>query len=251
MYLSMILAKSASGLLVGSKLGRCCSGLHCLASRCRVSSRPRQPQELPRFRAGTNLVRVDAYVSLQGQALTDLKVEDFQVFEDDKLQKIENFELVTARRAESAVGAHRSDQRARHASGRRRRHPCVHALPRSSCACRWPARIAPRSRSSILLDRMIGPDDLIGVMTSQISPSSVTYGRRTSSIERMITDNWIWGTRDRTAIAADAGGRGVVTPVMAPPRGPSSIAFARSRRSMPSRASSFTSMAFVPNESSC
>src|SRR5918993_471711 len=56
-----------------------------------------QPEELPRFRAGTNLVRVDAYVSKDDVAITDLKAEDFEVFEDDKPQKVEAFELVTAR----------------------------------------------------------------------------------------------------------------------------------------------------------
>ena len=56
-----------------------------------------QPGELPRFRAGTNLVRVDAYVSKDDVAVTDLKAEDFVVYEDDKLQTVESFELVTAR----------------------------------------------------------------------------------------------------------------------------------------------------------
>src|SRR5688500_19433213 len=56
-----------------------------------------QQPELPRFRAGTNLVRVDAYVSKDDVAITDLKAEDFEDFEDDKPQKVEAFELVTAR----------------------------------------------------------------------------------------------------------------------------------------------------------
>ena len=55
------------------------------------------PQEMPRFRAGANLVRVDAYVSLKGAAVTDLKAEDFAVYEDDRPQAIENFELIRAR----------------------------------------------------------------------------------------------------------------------------------------------------------
>ena len=32
---------------------------------------------MPRFRAGANLVRVDAYVSKDDVALTDLKADDF------------------------------------------------------------------------------------------------------------------------------------------------------------------------------
>ena len=58
----------------------------------------RPPEEqLPRFRAGANLVRVDAYVSVDGVAVTDLKPEDLEVYEDDKLQRIESVELIEAR----------------------------------------------------------------------------------------------------------------------------------------------------------
>ena len=60
-----------------------------------LAERPEQP--MPRFRAGANLVRVDAYVSKDDVALTDLKAADFEVYEDDKPQQIENFELIEAR----------------------------------------------------------------------------------------------------------------------------------------------------------
>ena len=53
------------------------------ARRCCSRS---SPSSMPRFRAGANLVRVDAYVSKDDVALTDLKAEDFTVYEDDKPQ---------------------------------------------------------------------------------------------------------------------------------------------------------------------
>src|SRR6188472_4027289 len=57
-----------------------------------------QPEpSLPRFRAGANLVRVDTYVSTGDAAVTDLTVDDFTVFEDDRPQQIENLELIRAR----------------------------------------------------------------------------------------------------------------------------------------------------------
>ena len=63
-----------------------------------VAQQPAQEvPQLPRFRAGANLVRVDAYVSVNGQAVTDLTADDFEVLEDDTPQKIENFELVRPR----------------------------------------------------------------------------------------------------------------------------------------------------------
>src|SRR5262245_56101287 len=54
--------------------------------------------EQPRFRGGANLVRVDAYFTKDGKPVTDLTSADVEVFEDDKPQKLEHFELV-ARRA--------------------------------------------------------------------------------------------------------------------------------------------------------
>ena len=39
---------------------------------------------------------------------------------------------------------------------------------------------------------MIGPDDLIGVMTPEMSPSAITYSRKTASIEKAVTDTWRW-----------------------------------------------------------
>ena len=47
------------------------------------------------FRAGINFVTVDAYVSdSKGQPITDLKQSDFDVFEDNKPQKIEQFRFI-------------------------------------------------------------------------------------------------------------------------------------------------------------
>ena len=41
-----------------------------------------------------------------------------------------------------------------------------------------------RSRSSKRSTSVIGPDDLIGVMTPEMSPSAITYSRKTTSIEK-------------------------------------------------------------------
>ena len=55
-----------------------------------------QAQE-PRFRGGTNLVRLDVYVSVDGTAVTDLTADDFEVLEDNAPQQVTSFELVRAR----------------------------------------------------------------------------------------------------------------------------------------------------------
>ena len=60
----------------------------------RTSRRP--PQQPPiTFRAEVNYVEVDARVlDAQGKFVTDLKPDDFQVFEDGKPQKVTAFSLV-------------------------------------------------------------------------------------------------------------------------------------------------------------
>jgi VWFA-related protein len=53
------------------------------------------PAGQPIFRGGINIVRVDAIVTdRQGNPVTDLKAEDFEVFEDNKPQTIDTFRLV-------------------------------------------------------------------------------------------------------------------------------------------------------------
>lgn len=56
---------------------------------------PAPPQEQPVFRTGINFVRVDAIVTdRQGNPVNDLKIEDFEVAEDGKVQTLETMRLV-------------------------------------------------------------------------------------------------------------------------------------------------------------
>ena len=76
-----------------------------------LSAQPQQP-----IRVGTNFVRVDAYPLRGGQPVFDLKAEEFEVFEDGVLQKIETFEHVVVRlrdRRPSASSPARSVSRCR------------------------------------------------------------------------------------------------------------------------------------------
>ena len=153
-------------------------------------------QELPRFRAGTNLVRVDAYVSKDNVALTDLKVEDFDLFEDDKPQKIENFELVTAR-PPNPQSARTDPTNVRDMNQQAADAARVFTLFFDRFHVQLAGSYHARRPLIETLDRVIGPDDLVGVMTPEMSASAITYSRRTSSIERAVTDNWTWGQRDQ------------------------------------------------------
>ena len=164
-------------------------------SRVLAQDRP-SGQDLPRFRAGTNLVRVDAYVSKEDAAVTDLKAEDFEVYEDDKLQTVESFQLVTARppnpQSERINSTNVRDMRQEAQDAAR-----VFTLFFDRLFVSLSGSYQARKPIIETMDRVIGPDDLIGVMTPEMSPGSITYSRRTGSIERFVTETWHWGQRDR------------------------------------------------------
>ena len=158
-----------------------------------VAQQPDQP--LPRFRAGANLVRVDAYVSKDNVALTDLTAADFTVFEDDKPQQIESFSLMQARRPNPQT------ERIDPTTVREMQQQAADSARLFTLFFdRWSVQVSGsyRARKPIIetLDKVIGPDDLVGVMTPEMSPGSITYSRRTGSIERAVTDTWYWGAKN-------------------------------------------------------
>src|SRR5262245_6705020 len=57
-------------------------------------------QQQPTFRGGAVLVTVDAYPQQNGKIVEGLTPEDFEVLEDGKPQKVENFDFV---RVEPAI----------------------------------------------------------------------------------------------------------------------------------------------------
>src|SRR6185295_17153950 len=64
------------------------------ATRQQPAQQPPAPEQ-PIFRGGINTVRVDVIVTdRQGNPVSDLKLEDFEIQEDGKPQKPETFRLV-------------------------------------------------------------------------------------------------------------------------------------------------------------
>lgn len=153
-------------------------------------------QELPRFRAGTNLVRVDAYVSKDDVAVEDLAAEDFVVYEDDRLQNVESFELIKARppvpQSQRNNPTNVRDMRQDVAGAAR-----VFTLFLDNFFVSIEGSYQARKPIIETLDRVIGEDDLVGVMTPETPTSAITYSRKTTSIENALTKNWHWGQRDR------------------------------------------------------
>src|SRR5882672_3274578 len=156
-----------------------------------------QPQTAPpTFRTGANYVRVDVYPTRNGMPVDDLRRDDFELLDDKVPQTIDEFEHVVVRSAgpQDARREPNTIAESRQAALEPRARVLVlfldvtHVELSASRAIRTPLIEA--------LDRLIGPDDLIAVMTPQMSARDITFARRTTAIEGFLTRYW-WGERDR------------------------------------------------------
>ena len=154
-----------------------------------------QPQP-PRFRTETNLVRVDVYATKDGVPVQDMKAEEFELFEDTAPQKIDSFEhilVMPAGPADTLVEPN-SVTAANQLVADPRRRVFVIYLDNHQVTVTGSNNI--KEPLIELMQRVMGPDDLVGVMTPEMSPSQITFGRRTQVIEEGLRNNWYWGRRD-------------------------------------------------------
>ena len=156
-----------------------------------------QSTQEPRFRGGTNLVRLDVYVSQNDAAVTDLTVDDFEVLEDNTVQQVTSFELIQPRgvapdsaRVEPTSTSEMRDRAAR-ADSR------LFVLFLDTLHVQVEGSYLAKSPVAALLDRVVGEDDLVGVMTPEISARNVTFSPRTAPVAEMLKANWVWGERGR------------------------------------------------------
>jgi VWFA-related protein len=156
--------------------------------------KPQAPQP-PRFRTEANYVRVDVYPSKDGVPVQDLRAEDFELLEDGNRQTIQAFEHVVispagpqTRRTE-ANSVRGGEQMA--ANPRNRVFVFFLDVPHVSVEGSHHIK-EPLIR---LMDRILGPDDLVAVMTPEMSSAQITFGRKTEVIADMLRDRWAWGVR--------------------------------------------------------
>ena len=156
---------------------------------------PQSPQPPPRFTTETNYVRVDVYPSRGGVPMMDLKAEDFEVLENGVRQKVQAFEHIvispagpqTMRVDPNSVRA--GEQMA--ANPRNRVFVIFLDIPHVNVASSHRIK-EPLIR---LLDRILSSDDLVAVMTTAMTASQITFGRKTEVIADMLRDKWYWGLR--------------------------------------------------------
>jgi VWFA-related protein len=176
-------------------------GVVALLAVLAQSPQGRQPssptQQPPRFRGGTNLVRVDAFATTNGVPVQDLKADDFEIFEDGAPQKIDTFEHIVidgSRRAERVdpSSVSQANQMVVAAADPHRRVFVVY-LDIENVEVAGSHNI--KEPLIDFMNRVMGDDDLLALMTPEMSASQLTFGRKTDMIERGLREDWAWGRR--------------------------------------------------------
>jgi len=159
-----------------------------------VQAQEPQPQR-PVFRSDAHFVTVDAYPLRDGKVVEGLTAADFAVAEDGQPQAIENFEFVSGtdaspestRRDANTV----SESRLLAADARTRAFVVYLDVPHVSVE----GARATRGPLVMMLNELIGENDLFAVTTPDQAAHTLTFSRRTVSAEDMVTRHWAWGTR--------------------------------------------------------
>jgi VWFA-related protein len=161
------------------------------------AQQPASDQPKPTFRAEANYVRVDMYALANGQPIEDLKPEEIEILEDDVPQKVATFEHVNVRPAgaqETRVEPNTVEQSRQLAQDPRAR---VFVIFLDTYHVQVDGSHAMRTPVVRFLDRVLGQDDLVAVMTPEMSAADLTFGRKTTIISEMMQDDWAWGRRER------------------------------------------------------
>src|SRR5215213_7958447 len=160
------------------------------------------------FTTEVNYVRVDMYPTSDGRPVNDLQQVDVELLEDGIVQKIAQFEQirVDSVRPQTTTREPSTMNEMRRAVQDPRARVIVLFLDPRFVAVAGAVRL--RAPLIDALNKLIGPDDLIAVMTPDMSARGLTFTRRTGSIEQMLsslwgTKGWV-GTRDAVEVQYEA-----------------------------------------------
>jgi VWFA-related protein len=144
--------------------------------------------QLPIFRTQADLVRVDMYATARdGSLVTDLRSEEVEVYEDGVRQRVDTFEFVRVMgTADVAEPFDPSDRRSR-----------VFVVFVDTYTTRLQNNRELRQALLRFLDQLLGPTDLVGLMTPEMPASELTLGRRTTVISDLANDDRWTGSQER------------------------------------------------------
>jgi VWFA-related protein len=152
---------------------------------------PQQTQK-PVFRVGAHFVSVDAYPTKDGKILQGLTKDDFDIYEDDKPQKIDTFEFISAdaRPPDDERSTVLTPREGLELAADPHYRVFVIVIDKASIVkTTWePLRKAIHE----FLDTEVSPRDLIGLVTTDQTWQNLVIGKRLSAIEEEIdSEEWL------------------------------------------------------------
>ena len=170
------------------------SGLTVAASVCAIvlSAQAQQP-----IRVGTNFVRVDAYPTKDGRIVEGLVAADFEVLEDGVPQKIDSFEHILPVRGPQTARTQPSSQRDMLQAVANPRNRIFLVFLDGPFVDDVHARSINEPLIKFLSTEL-ADDDLVAIMTPNMSASQVTFGKKTEVLaETVRTAWWSWGRQNK------------------------------------------------------
>ena len=158
------------------------------------------PDQRPTFKTEANYVRVDVFPTRDDQPILDLRQDEFDVLEDGVPQKIDTFEHVVVRAAGPQETRHEPNTVAESRAALENPRARVFVVFLDVYHVEVGGSHNIRKPLIDTLNRIIGQDDLVGVMTPEMSANDVAFARRTTTIEGMLTKYWTWGERDKISL---------------------------------------------------
>lgn len=175
-------------------MGRWVSALAVVGLAAAVAAQ--EVQQRPTFRGGARFVRVDVYpTDRDGKPIEGLTAADFELFEDGKAQAIDTFDFV---RIEPEPEGARDDPNSQREGEALAKDPRarVFAIVLDVRHVEIASGRALRGPLVQMLDRLIGPRDLFGVITPQLPAASFVLGRKSVTAADMLSRHWAWGAHD-------------------------------------------------------
>lgn len=154
-----------------------------------------QGQQPPAFRAGVNFVRVDVHPTQDGRPVTDLTQDDFELLEDGVRQELRSFERVVIRAPsplDTRIEPRNAAEANQMAASSRAR---LFVLFLDTYHIQFLSAANAKTALVQLLERTLGPDDLVAVMTPEMGARTITFTRRPESIEELLGRLLTWGRR--------------------------------------------------------
>ena len=181
----MVRVSSAIGRVLTAAIVAFICALPSLLRAQQPQQPPADPQR-PVFRGGAYFVTVDVYPLLNGRTIRDLTAADFDVYEDGQLQKVETFEFVQIAAATpdaelrdpGSVG----EMRERLADSRAR----VFVLYLDTYHIDWFGAQRLKEPMVDMMNTILAPADLFGVMTPQLSTHDLSFGRKTNALKEQV-----------------------------------------------------------------